>query len=481
MSKIMYPDTLLLIDGKWTNAESGATLAVLNPATGLEIGRVAHAGKADLDRALVAAATAFESWRRTTARERAKLLHLAADNLRARIDDIAPILTQEQGKPLAEARSELTNADDVIRWFAEEAIRSYGRIIPTRRPGTQQMVVKEPIGVVAAFTPWNYPVAQAVRKISAALAAGCTVILKAAEEAPASCAAMIGAFVDAGFPAGAINLVYGIPSEISEYLVPHPVVRKVSFTGSTPVGKHLTALAGAHMKRVTMELGGHAPYIVCADADVPSSLAMLAAHKFHNAGQVCIAPTRVLVEAPVYDTFLDGVVSAAKSVKVGEGFAPQTEMGPMANARRLDTMDRLIGEAVSKGGRLLAGGKRIGNGGFFFEPTILADVPVDAAIMNEEPFGPVAVINRFDTLDEAVAEANRLPYGLAAYAFTRSQVNASRLSAEIETGMLSINDYGLAYAEVPFNGVKDSGYGSEGGSEALETYQNVKFVSQTMR
>ncbi|WP_439617819.1 NAD-dependent succinate-semialdehyde dehydrogenase [Shinella sp.] len=475
----MYPDTQLFIAGEWTPGASGETLPVLNPATGSEIGRVAKATTADMDRALAAADAAFAQWRKTTARDRAKLLHAAADNLRARIEDIAPILTMEQGKPLAEARSELRNADDVIRWFAEEAIRSYGRIIPARKAGVQQMVVKEPIGVVAAFTPWNYPVAQAIRKICAALAAGCTVILKAAEEAPASCAAMVRAFADAGFPDGAINLLYGVPSEISEYLIPHPVIRKVSFTGSTPVGKHLTALAGAHMKRVTMELGGHAPYIVCADADIPSAISMLAGHKYHNAGQVCIAPTRVLVEEPVYDNFLEDFVIAAKAVRVGDGLSEDIDMGPMANARRLDAMDRLIGDAVAKGGRLLAGGNRIGNAGFFFEPTVLADVPQDAAIMNEEPFGPVAVVNRFKTVDDAIGEANRLPFGLAAYAFTRSQRNAQRFSEDIETGMLSINDYGLAYAEVPFNGVKDSGYGSEGGPEALETFQTIKFVSQT--
>jgi succinate-semialdehyde dehydrogenase/glutarate-semialdehyde dehydrogenase len=475
----MYPDTQLFIAGEWIDGANGETLPVLNPATGGEIGHVAKAAKADLDRALVAADAAFALWRRTTARERARLLHAAADNLRARLEDIAPILTLEQGKPLAEARSELRNADDVIRWFAEEAIRSYGRIIPARKPGVQQMVIKEPIGVVAAFTPWNYPVAQAIRKICAALAAGCTVILKAAEEAPASCAAMIRAFADAGFPEGAINLLYGVPSEISEYLIPHPVIRKVSFTGSTPVGKHLTALAGAHMKRVTMELGGHAPFIVCADADISSAVSMLSGHKFHNAGQVCIAPTRVLVEEPVYDDVLDDLVAAAKAVKVGDGLADGVDMGPMANARRLDAMDRLIGDAVARGGRLLAGGSRIGNAGFFFEPTVLADVPQDAAIMNEEPFGPVAVVNRVSTVDAAITEANRLPFGLAAYAFTRSQRNAHRFAEEIETGMLSVNDYGLAYAEVPFNGVKDSGYGSEGGPEALETFQSIKFVSQT--
>ncbi len=476
----MYPDTKLLIDGQWTDGAGGETLPVLNPATGLEIDRVARAARPDMDRALEAAARAFAVWRKTPARDRAKILHRAADNLRSRLPDIAPILTMEQGKPLAEARSELTNADDVIRWFAEEGVRSYGRIIPARRSNMQQMAVREPIGVVAAFTPWNYPVAQAIRKISGALAAGCTVILKAAEEAPASSAAMVQAFVDAGLPDGAINLLYGVPAEISEYLVPHPTVRAVSFTGSTPVGKHLTALAGAHMKRVTMELGGHAPYIVCADADLPASVEMLTGHKYHNAGQVCIAPTRVIVERPVYDEFLDSAVAAAKAVKVGDGFAETTQMGPMANARRLDAMDRLIGDAVERGARLLAGGNRIGNAGFFFEPTVLADVPVDAAIMNEEPFGPVSVINRFDDVDEAVAEANRLPFGLAAYAFTRSQRKANLFSTEIEAGMVSINDYGLAYAEVPFNGTKDSGYGSEGGVEALETFQNLKFVSHTL-
>lgn len=479
MTHVQYPNTQLFINGQWINSSDGKDMAVLNPATGKEIGRVAHATTADLDLALHAAETAFKSYRRTTARERAKLLHAAADNLRARIDDIAPIMTLEQGKPLKEAQSELRNADDVIRWFAEEAIRSYGRLIPARNNHTQQIAMKEPIGVVAAFTPWNYPVAQAIRKICGALAAGCTVILKAAEEAPASCAAMVKAFADAGVPVGSLNLVFGTPAEISGYLVPHPTVRKISFTGSTPVGKQLTAMAGANMKRATMELGGHAPYIVCADADLDAAAAMLVGHKYHNAGQVCIAPTRILVEEGVFDTFLARVATETAKITVGDGMDAATTMGPMANARRLDAMDRLIADAVGKGAKCLTGGARHNDdGGFYYQPTILTDVPLNADIMHEEPFGPVMIVNRFSSLDDAIEEANRLPYGLAAYGFTASQLKALRMTQEIETGMISINEYGLAYAEVPFNGVKDSGYGSEGGTEALETFQVVKFVSQ---
>jgi succinate-semialdehyde dehydrogenase/glutarate-semialdehyde dehydrogenase len=474
----MYPDVLLLIDGDWTKSASGRSIPVVNPATGEPIGTVAHAGTADLDRALDAAEKGFATWRKVSAFDRSKIMRKAADLLRARADQIAPLLTQEQGKPLAEAKGETLAAADVIDWFAEEARRAYGRVIPARAEGVYQLVVKEPVGPVAAFTPWNFPINQVVRKMSAALAAGCSIIVKAPEETPASPAELVRAFVDAGVPSGVVNLVYGVPSEISEYLIPHPIIRKMSFTGSTAIGKQLAALAGLHMKRVTMELGGHAPAIVFGDADVNLASKMLAASKFRNAGQVCVSPTRFLVQEKLYDSFVDQFVSAAQKLKVGDGMESGSQMGPLANPRRITAMETLIADAAKNGATVRTGGSRIGNKGNFFEPTVLTDVPLSARVMNEEPFGPLAVISRFDTFDEVVSEANRLPYGLASYAFTSSAKTANAVAGAVESGMITINHMGLALPEVPFGGVKDSGYGSEGGSEAIEAYLNTKFVTQ---
>jgi succinate-semialdehyde dehydrogenase/glutarate-semialdehyde dehydrogenase len=341
-----------------------------------------------------------------------------------------------------------------------------------------QQVLKEPVGPVAAFTPWNFPINQVVRKLSGAVATGCSIIVKAPEETPASPAELIRCFADAGVPAGVINLVYGVPAEISEYLIPHPVIRKMSFTGSTAVGKQLAALAGAHMKRVTMELGGHAPAIVFDDADVDTASKLLAGAKYRNAGQVCVSPTRMLVQERVYERFVEGFVQHTRAVKVGDGLAKDTTMGPTANPRRIDAMQTFIGDAVKHGAKVRAGGNRIGNKGNFFEPTVITDVPKDARVMNEEPFGPLAVITPFSTFDEVVSEANRLPYGLASYAYTRSAKTANAIAASVEAGMMSINHHGLALPEVPFGGVKDSGYGSEGGLEAIEGYLNTKFVTQ---
>ncbi len=473
----MYPEVSLFIGGSWSRG-AGEAIPVLNPATGDEIGVVAHAERSDLDRALEAAEEGFRTWRKVSAFERYKLMRKAADLLRSRADDIARIMTLEQGKPVVEAKGETLAAADIIDWFAEEGRRAYGRIIPPRAEGVYQLAIKEPVGPVAAFTPWNFPINQAVRKASAALAAGCSIILKGPEETPASCAELVRAFADAGIPSGVINLVYGVPAEISEYLIPHPVIRKISFTGSTAVGKQLAALAGAHMKRVTMELGGHAPAIVFEDADVDTAVKILSANKYRNAGQVCVSPTRFLVQEPVYERFVDRFTAAAKAIKVGDGLDPATRMGPLANIRRVDAMEAYVADATQKGASLRAGGKRIGNKGFFFEPTVLTDVPREARIMNEEPFGPVAVIAPFASFDDAVSEANRLPYGLAAYAYTKSARTAAAIGSAVESGMVSINHHGLALPEVPFGGVKDSGYGSEGGAEAIEGYLNTKFVSQ---
>jgi succinate-semialdehyde dehydrogenase/glutarate-semialdehyde dehydrogenase len=474
----MYPEVSLFIDGAWTPSAAGKTLTVLNPATGDTLGKLAHATTADLDRALAAAEKGFAGWRRMSAYERSKIMRKAADLMRERAGEIARLMTLEQGKPLAEAKMETMAAADVIDWFAEEARRAYGRVIPARAEGVYQLVLKEPVGVVAAFTPWNFPINQAVRKISAGLAAGCSVILKGPEETPASCAELVRAYADAGLPAGVVQLVYGIPSEISEYLIPHPTIKKISFTGSTPVGKHLAALAGQHMKRVTMELGGHAPAIVFDDADIDHASKILAAAKFRNAGQVCVSPTRFLVQEAVYDSFVDKFTAHAKQVKVGDGLAEGTTMGPLANERRITAMEGLIGDAVQKGAKIRTGGSRIGNKGNFFQPTVLTDLNRDMRVMNEEPFGPLALMVPFGSFEDMVQEANRLPFGLASYAFTRSAKTAHAVGAAVEAGMMTINHLGLALPEAPFGGMKDSGYGSEGGSEAIEAYLNTKFVTQ---
>lgn len=480
-SPVSYPDTLLFIDGEWRPGQEGRVIGVTDPATGDRIGTVAHATRPDLDAALAAADKGFRVWSAMSAYERAGIMRKAAALLRERAGETARIMTMEQGKPVAEAKGETLSAAEVIDWFAEEARRTYGRIIPARAPGVTQMVLKLPVGPVAAFTPWNFPINQVVRKLSAALAAGCSIIVKAPEETPASPAALIRAFAEAGVPAGVVNLVYGVPAEISEYLVPHPVIRKISFTGSTPVGKHLAALAGQHMKLATMELGGHAPAIVFEDADIDKAVKVLAASKFRNAGQVCVSPTRFLVQEGVYDRVVDAFTQAAGQIRVGNGLEEGVRMGPLANERRIPALETLIEDAVARGAELKTGGRRIGNKGNFFEPTVLSNVPKDARIMNEEPFGPVAVFNPFSTLDEAIAESNRLPFGLASYAFTGSADTAQQLGLRIEAGMTSINHLGLALAEVPFGGIKDSGHGTEGGPEAIDAYLVTKFVTTMPR
>ncbi len=474
-----YPNTKLFIDGEWRDSISKETLEIINPATEEVIGKLAHARKEDLDIALKAAEKSFQEWKNVSAYERSKVLRKAAEIVRSRADHIAKLMTMEQGKPIIEAKMETLGAADSIDWYAEEGRRAYGRIIPSRAEGIYQFVFKEAVGVVAAFTPWNFPLNQVVKKVAAAFAAGCTAIVKGPEETPASVAELIKAFDDAGMPKGSLNLVFGIPAEISEYLIPHPVVRKVTFTGSTAVGKQLAALAGAHMKRVTMELGGHSPAIVCGDADVDVAVKILSANKFRNAGQVCISPTRFLVHDSVYDQFLDGFVKKAKEVKVGNGFEEGVKMGPLAHDRRLTAIESFVSDAVEKGAKILTGGKRYGNKGYFFEPTVMTEVSKDSKIMNEEPFGPLAPISSFSSMDEVIEEANRLDYGLAAYAYTNSAKTAQELGAGIESGQVSINHHGLGLVDTPFGGVKDSGYGSEGGPEGLDAYMTVKLVSQT--
>lgn len=474
-----YPDTQLYINGLWSDG-SNARLSIVNPTSGEVIGSVSNASKSDLDEALAAAAAGFEQWRRVSAFDRSKLMRQAAEILRERSAAISRIMTLEQGKPLAESKAETAGAADTIDWFAEEARRAYGRLVPPRATNIRQMVIKEPVGPVAAFSPWNFPLNQAVRKVSAALAAGCSIILKGPEETPASCAELVRAFADAGLPAGVLNLVFGVPADISNHLIPHPVIRKISFTGSTVVGKQLASLAGAHMKRVTMELGGHAPALVFEDADIDLAVRLLAGAKFRNAGQVCVAPTRFLIQERVFEKFLDGFVRAAEAIDVGDGLRDGVTMGPLANPRRVEAMESLTADAVMRGAKIATGGKRIGNLGNFFQPTILTDVPQDARVLNEEPFGPMAIVSAFSDCGSAIAEANRLPYGLAAYAYTTSAKTSADLARDIESGMLSINHHGLALPELPFGGIKDSGYGSEGGSEAMEAYFNAKLVTETV-
>ena len=476
MTTSSYPDTRLLIANEWVDATGGKTIPVVNPATGQAIGTVAHAAIADLDRALAAARQGFEKWRFVPAAERAATMRRAASLLRERAGEIARLLTQEQGKPLLEAKMEALAGAEIIDWFAAEGMRVYGRIVPARNPAAQQLVLKEPVGPVAAFTPWNFPINQVVRKLAAALATGCSFLCKAPEETPASPAALFQCFVDAGVPAGVVGLVFGDPAEISGYLIPHPVIRKVTFTGSTPVGKQLAALAGAHMKRVTMELGGHAPVIVAEDADVALAVKAAGAAKFRNAGQVCISPTRFLVHNAIKDEFTRAFVAHAEGLKLGDGLLDGTTLGPLANARRVTAMTKVVEDAQARGAIVATGGKRVGDAGNFFAPTILADVPLEASIFNDEPFGPVAAIQPFDTLEAAIAESNRLPIGLAGYAFTKSLKNSDLLARKLEVGMLWMNMPAIPSAEMPFGGVKDSGYGSEGGPEAMEAYLNSRAV-----
>lgn len=478
MTHPTYPDTRLFIDDQWVDAAEGRWIDVQNPASGEVIGRVAHATREDLDRAAGAALRGFETWRDVPPAKRAKIMRAAAELVRTRADEIAALMTREQGKPLVEAKGEILAGADIVDWFADEGLRVYGRTVPHRaNPAIQQLVVKDPVGPVAAFTPWNFPINQVVRKLGACLATGCSMIVKAPEETPASPAALVRAFQDAGLPAGVLGLVYGNPAEISEYLIAHPAVRKITFTGSTAVGKQLAELAGSQMKRVSMELGGHAPVIVCEDADVELAVKTMSKAKFRNAGQVCISPTRFLVHESVRQDFAKALGEFATGLSVGDGLAEGTEMGPLANSRRIDAMSALYDDAVERGATALAGGKRIGEAGNFWEPTVLDDVPSEARLFNEEPFGPVAAIRGFSELDDAIAEANRLSYGLAGYAFTRSLANADKLTRRVEVGMLWVNMPAMPSAELPFGGVKDSGYGSEGGPEAMEAYLNTRSVT----
>ncbi|MGW0875552.1 NAD-dependent succinate-semialdehyde dehydrogenase [Streptomyces sp. NPDC002740] len=474
-----YPAVRLHIAGEWCQGGTGRTAPIVNPATEEVIGEVPLATPADLDRALEAAAAGFKVWRATPVAERTDILHAAAGLLTGRAAEVGRIMTLEQGKPLAEATGEARRVAGTLRWHADDARRAYGRIIPAE-PGTVLTVRREPIGPVAAFVPWNFPAGGPMRKISAALAAGCSIVIKASEETPATAMELVRCFTDAGLPAGVLNLVFGEPAEVSAHLIASPVVRLVAFTGSVPVGKLLAAQAGQVMKPSLMELGGHAPVIVCADADPVRAARKAARAKFVNAGQVCTSPSRFLVHESLVGEFTAEFVKAAEAVVVGDGREPGTTMGPLANERRLKSLERLVADAVARGAKVLTGGERPDRPGYFFAPTVLTDVPEDAELLHEEPFGPIAPIVPFSDLDEALRAANALPYGLAAYGFTDSAATAEKLSAELEAGILSLNHCGGSVHEAPSGGVKDSGYGREGGPEALDAYLVTKRVSHQL-
>jgi succinate-semialdehyde dehydrogenase/glutarate-semialdehyde dehydrogenase len=469
-----FPEVKLYIGGHWV--ETADYLDVLNPADESVIGRTPVAGRGELDAAVSAAAEGFKVWSRSSPRHRGQILLKAAALMRQRADEIARSITLEQGKPISEAHLEVIRGCEFFEWDAAEGQRTYGRVIPSE-PGIRYVVTRQPVGVVAAFSPWNFPMSQPSRKIASALAAGCSIIIKPAEETPAGAYHIVRALHDAGVPPGVVNLVFGTPSEISGYLIPHDQTRLVAFTGSTAVGKRLAGLAAQHMKPVLMELGGHAPVIVCDDVAPKAAAVASAIRKARNAGQVCTSPTRFFVQEGIYDQFLEAFEEKARSIKVGNGFEPGVELGPLANHRRIEAMEALVADARTKGARIVAGGERVGGCGYFFPVTVIADAPDDARVMREEPFGPLAVVNRVASLDEAIEKANALPFGLAAYAFTHSAANVELLADRIEAGNISINTLEASVAETPFGGVKDSGYGREGGAEGLHHYTVVKTLS----
>lgn len=477
----MFYETIeMLIDGQWRGKDGGEGGGedIFNPATNEVLGVCPHASTNELDMALAAAEKGFRVWRDTSPLARQKVLEGAARILEGRIDEVAETLTREQGKPFANSKMEVGFVIDLFRWYGEEGKRAYGRIIPSRIPGARQMVMKEPVGPVAAFVAWNFPGTNTIRKIAGALGAGCSIIIKPSEETPGTAVAIARALQDAGLPPGVLNVVFGVPATVSEYLLASPVCKKVSFTGSTPVGKHLQKLAADTLKRTTMELGGHAPVVVFDDADVDKALKMMGGFKYRNAGQVCISPTRFFIQDKIYSKFVDGFTDLAKSLKVGNGMDDGVAMGPLIAERRIGVMDQLVQDARNHGANIKAGGERIGNKGSFYAPTVMSDVPDDAEIMSEEPFGPLAPITHFNTMDEVLERANALPLGLASYVWTSNGDTARKMSDALEAGMVGVNNPGISTVETPFGGVNESGYGSEGGIEGLEVYQRTKFVTE---
>ena len=472
-----YPPIYMIIDGERVSGAGRRTHTVVNPATGEPLGDLPLADPADLDRALETARRGFAIWRNAPAAQRAAVLQGAARLMLERQEEIARIATLEQGKTLAETRIEVLMNVGLFNFYAAECQRIYGRQL-VRPPGQRSTVVHEPVGVVAAFSPWNFPIANPGRKLGAPIAAGCAVIMKSAEETPASGLAVLQCLLDAGLPKEVAQAVYGVPDEVSRHLLASPIVRKLSFTGSTAIGKHLLKLASDNMLRTTMELGGHGPVLVFDDVDLERALDTVVPHKYRNAGQVCVSPTRFIVQEGVYERFRDGFAERARAIKVGDGLEEGVQMGPMANPRRPEAMERLIGDATARGARLLTGGQRLGNRGYFYAPSVLAEVPLDAEVMNEEPFGPVALINSYLDEEAMIAEANRLPFGLAAYAWTNDAPRQRRLAREIEAGMVGINTSMIGGADSPFGGVKWSGHGSEDGIEGLLACMITKAVHE---
>lgn len=473
----MYQKLSLYIDGQFIDADGRKTQDIINPANREVIGQLPHATASDLDAALNAAQKAFVSWKKSSPIERSTILRKVAQLTRDRATDIARNMTLDQGKPLAESLGELVSCADHADWHAEECRRIYGRVIQPRNPNVRQLVLKEPIGVCVAFTPWNFPYNQAIRKVAAAIGAGCTIVLKGPEDSPSAVMAIAQMFHDAGLPPGVLNLVWGDPPTISEHLITSPITRKVSFTGSVPVGKQLASLAGAHMKRVTMELGGHSPVLVFDDADIEKAAHMLAKFKIRNAGQVCVSPTRFYVQNKAYDKFLSAFTDTLSKIKMGDGLNDGIEMGPLAHERRVPAIGRFVDDARERGAKVVLGGDAQLETGFFFPPTVITDLPDDSMLMTQEPFGPVAPVVRFDDVDDVIKRANSLPFGLSSYVFTNSLQTATRVSNELEAGMVNINHFGSALPETPFGGIKESGIGSEGGSETFDGYLVTKFVT----
>ena len=476
----LYREYGLFIHGRWQAAQDGNVREVIDPANEEIIGWIPAASAADLEAALDSAQAGLRVWRHTSPWERAAVLRRTADLMRSRVDAAATLMSTETGKPLAQSRGELSDAADQFEWYAGETQRLYGHTMPSRVPEVRMQVRFEPVGVVAAFSAWNFPALLPSRKIAAALGAGCSVIVKPASEAAGSCMAVVQALHDAGLPAGVVNLVTGDSAAISEHLVASPVVAKISLTGSTGVGRRLLRLAAEGIKRVTMELGGHAPVLVFEDADVELAAEQCARFKYRNCGQVCASPSRFYVHESLYARFGERFAEVARSLKVGPGLDPATEVGPMANRRGLTHARRLIDDALGHGARLLAGGGRpaglASDRGYYLAPTVLADVPATAAIMRDEPFAPVAPIAPFTSFDEAIALANSTPYGLASYLFSRSLKTATLASEAIEAGMVGINELAIASAEMPFGGVKESGMGREGGALGIRDYLEPKFI-----
>jgi succinate-semialdehyde dehydrogenase/glutarate-semialdehyde dehydrogenase len=473
-----YPTLSLRIDGESIAHTTAGSRTVVNPATAEVLGEVPNAGPAEIEAAAQAAARSFPAWSALTPLERCAFISRATTLLRERSAGIARVLTEEQGKPLAESLREITLAADIIDFLAEESRRLASRGIPPRSASIlSQTVHRVPVGPVAAFTPWNFPANLPARKIGGALAAGCTLVIKPAEETPATCLELARAFTDAGLPRGVLNVICGNPADISGALIAHSAIAKISFTGSVPVGRSLGKLAARHMKRYTSELGGHAPVIVCADVDAAKAAALSVTAKFRNAGQVCTAPIRFLVHRSVYRRFRDAFIAGTQALKVGNGVDQGVQVGPLIHERRLTAMQEFVDDAKYRGGAVSCGGHRIERPGFFYAPTVLEHVALAARVQKEEPFGPLALLDEFEDLSEAIGRANALPYGLAAYAFTNEVATAHHLSQALKAGMVGINHFGVSQPETPFGGVKDSGYGSESGLEGLLGYTDVKFVS----